>query len=174
MIPLQILCETPPRARIRFPRGNDKRGWSGLDEELKQGLKKSLKDGSVKSFSDFIYNKCIERFGVVPVKRPQEKKDSRRQRELGRLKGEKKALRRRWKVAKEDERDGLSVLWEDVKRRVRDLRRAERGRQRKYERRRAMRSFFSDPYRSVREIATRPSEIGWTFCRARQVRGALI
>ena len=125
-----------------FPRGNDKRGWSGLDEELKQGLKKSLKDGSVKSFSDFIYNKCIERFGVVPVKRPQEKKDSRRQRELGRLKGEKKALRRRWKVAKEDEREGLSVLWEDVKRRARDLRRAERGRQRKYERRRAMRSFF--------------------------------
>ena len=68
--------KTPPKARIGFPRGNDKRGWSGLDEELKQGLKKSLKDGSVKSFSDFIYNKCIERFGVVPVKRPQEKKDS--------------------------------------------------------------------------------------------------
>ena len=148
--------QDPPRARIGFPRGNDKRGWSGLDEELKQGLKKSLKDGSVKSFSDFIYNKCIERFGVVPVKRPQEKKDSRRQRELGRLKGEKKALRRRWKVAKEDEREGLSVLWEDVKRRVRDLRRAERGRQRKYERRRAMRSFFSDPYRYGRSLLDPP------------------
>ena len=148
--------QDPPRARIGFPRGNDKRGWSGLDEELKQGLKKSLKDGSVKSFSDFIYNKCIERFGVVPVKRPQEKKDSRRQRELGRLKGEKKALRRRWKVTKEDEREGLSVLWEDVKRRVRDLRRAERGRQRKYERRRAMRSFFSDPYRYGRSLLDPP------------------
>ena len=148
--------QDPPRARIGFPRGNDKRGWSGLDEELKQGLKKSLKDGSVKSFSDFIYNKCIERFGVVPVKRPQEKKDSRRQRELGRLKGEKKALRRRWKVAKEDEREGLSVLWEDVKRRVTDLRRAERGRQRKYERRRAMRSFFSDPYRYGRSLLDPP------------------
>ena len=110
----------------------------------------------MKSFSDFIYNKCIERFGVVPVKRPQEKKDSRRQRELGRLKGEKKALRRRWKVAKEDEREGLSVLWEDVKRRARDLRRAERGRQRKYERRRAMRSFFSDPYRYGRSLLDPP------------------
>ena len=122
-----------PKSQDRFTRGNDKRGWSGLDEELKQGLKKSLKDGSVKSFSDFIYNKCIERFRVVPVKRLQEK-DSRRQRELGRLKGKKKALRRRWKVAREDKREGLSVLWEDVKRQVRDLRRAERGRQRKYER----------------------------------------
>ena len=91
--------QDPSRARIGFPRGNDKRGWSGLNEELKQ-LKKSMKDGSVKSSSDFIYNKCIERFGVVPVKRPQEKKDSRRQRELGRLKGEKKALRRRWNVLK--------------------------------------------------------------------------
>ena len=93
------------------------------------------------------------RFGVVSVKRPQEKKNSRRQRELGRLKGEKKALRRRWKVAKEDEREGLSVLWEDVKRRVRDLRRAERGRQRKYERRRAI---FSDPYRYGRSLLDPP------------------
>ena len=134
--------QDPPKSQDRVPSTQRQESWSGLDEELKQGLKKSLKDGSVKSFSDFIYNKCIERFGVVLVKRPQEKKDSRRLRKLGRLKGEKKALRRRWKVAKEDEREGLSVLWEDVKRRVRDLRRAERGRQ------------------EIRAIATRPSEIG--------------
>ena len=53
-------------------------------------------------------------------------------------------------MAKEDEREGLSVLWrtwreglsvlwEDLERHVRDLRCAERVRQRKYERRRAMR-----------------------------------
>ena len=53
----------PRRPRIGYPRGNDKRGWPGLDEGLKQGLKQSLKDGSVKYYSDSIYNKCVERFG---------------------------------------------------------------------------------------------------------------
>ena len=61
---LSLLSRTrPPRAGIGFPRGNDKKGQSGLDEELKQELKKSLKDRSVKSFSGFIYNKCVEKFG---------------------------------------------------------------------------------------------------------------
>ena len=81
------------------------------------------------------------RFGVVSAKRPQKLQDHRRQLELSLLKGSKKALRRRWKVAKEDEREGLSVLWENLKR---DLRCAVR--QRKYEKRRTMTNFFSDPY----------------------------
>ena len=46
----------------------------------------------------------------MSVKRPQEKKDSRRHRKLGRLKGEKKAPRRRWKVANEGERRTLRPM----------------------------------------------------------------
>ena len=53
-------------------------------------------------------DKCAERFGVVPDKRSLKLLDSMRQRELKRLKGEKKPLRRRWKVANEDEGEGLS------------------------------------------------------------------
>ena len=30
----------------------------------------------MKTFSDFIYNKCVERFGVVHAKRPQKLQDS--------------------------------------------------------------------------------------------------
>ena len=74
-------------------------------------------------------------------------KKSRRQRELEWLKGEKKALRRRLKSAKEEEKVGLSVLWEELKESVRNLRRAEGIRQKNYERRKAHRRFFSDPYR---------------------------
>ena len=69
----------------------------------------------MKSFSYFIYSNCVERFGVVSAKRPPKLQDSRRHRELRCLNGEKKAHRQRWEVAKEDEREGLSVLYEDVK-----------------------------------------------------------
>ena len=148
------LTEDPPRARIKFPRGNDRNGWDGLDDDLKRDLKKILKrDDSMKSFTDCIYGKCLERYGLVAEKRSVKPQKSRRQRELELLKGEKKALRRRWKSAKEEEKVGLSVLWEELKERVRNLRRAEGIRQ-NYERRKAHRRFFSDPYGMGKRCST--------------------
>ena len=79
----------------------------------------------MKSFTGCIYEKCLERFGLVAEKRPVKPQKSRRPRELEWLKDEKKALRRRWKSSKEDEKMGLSVLWEELMERVRNLRRAE-------------------------------------------------
>ena len=65
------LTEYPPRARIKFPRGNDRNGWDGLDDDLNRELKKILKrDDSMKSFTDCIYGKCLERYGLVAEKRP--------------------------------------------------------------------------------------------------------
>ena len=57
------------------------------------------------------------------------------------VEGEKKALRRRWNSAKEDGKVGLSVLWEELKERLRNLRCAESIRQKNYERRKAHRRF---------------------------------
>ena len=47
-------------------------------------------------------------------------------------------------------------MWEDVKRHVWDLQYSERVRQRKYEKRRSMRSFFSKPYRYGRSLLDPP------------------
>ena len=147
------LTEDPPWARIKFPRGNDRNGWDGLDDDLKRDLKKILKrDDSMKSFTDCIYGKCLERYGLVAEKLQK----SRRQHELELLKGEKKVLRHRWKSAKEEEKVGLSVLWEELKERVRNLRRAESIRQKNYERRKAHRRFFSDLYRYGKALLDPP------------------
>ena len=152
---VSCLTEDPPWARIKFPRGNDRNGWDGLDDDLKRDLKKILKrDDSMKSFTDCIYGKCLERYGLVAEKLKPQK--SRRQRELEWLKGEKKALRRRWKSAKGEEKVGLSVLWEELKERVRNLRRAEGIIQKNYERRKAHRRFFSDPYRYGKALLDPP------------------
>ena len=118
-----------------------------MDDDLKRDLKKILKrDDSMKSFTDCIYGKCLERYGLVAEKR---------QHELEWLKGE-KALRRRLKSAKEEEKVGLSVLWKELKEHVRNLRHAEGIRQKNYERRKAHRRFFSDPYRYGKALLDPP------------------
>ena len=57
----------------------------------------------------YFTGKCLERYGLV-TERPVKPQKSKRQSEFERLKDEKKALRRRWKSAKEDKKVGLSVL----------------------------------------------------------------
>ena len=59
--------------------------------------------------------------GLLLKNGPSNRKNQDGQRDLEWLKGEKKALRRRWKSAKEDEKVGLSVLWEELKERARNL-----------------------------------------------------
>ena len=71
------------------------------------------------------------------IKRPNEPKPPRKQKELGTLRKEKKVLRCRWKEADEGERYGLLVLWSDVKRRVSDFHQAEKAGIKKNERRQA-------------------------------------
>ena len=64
------LTEDPPRARIKFHRGNDRDGWDGLDDDLKRELMKILKrDDSMKSFTNCIYGKCLEKYGLAAEKR---------------------------------------------------------------------------------------------------------
>ena len=72
------------------------------------------------------------------------------------LKGEKKALRRRWKSSKEEEKVGLSVLWEELKESVKNYSHAEGIRQKNYERRKARRRFFIDPYRYGKALLDPP------------------
>ena len=120
-----------------------------MDDDLKRDLKTILKrDDSMKSFTDCIFGKCLERYGLVAEKRPVKPQKSRRQRELE-LKGEKKALRRRWKSAKEDEKVGLSAVGRvegTCEEPSEEWSRAEGIRQ-NYESNKAHRRFFSDPYR---------------------------
>ena len=131
---------SPPIPRIKFPSSIGKTAWNELDRALGQGLRRLMKkESSMKMFTDCIYNICLEKFGQISTKRPEEatKYQSRKQREIQKLRQEKKILRRRWREASDDQREGLSVLWREVKERAADLRCAERLRQKKYQRCRA-------------------------------------
>ena len=80
-------------------------------------------------FADVIYEAAVEDFGCSEgVKKTPETKGglSRRQRTLAQLRKDKRDLRKRWKAAAPEEKDGLKTLYEDLKERSRDLQRKER------------------------------------------------
>ena len=108
-----------PKTRIKFPKAIDTSAWSTLDLELTRLLKAQLRENpqlDMKTFSEIIYKKCFDSFGVVQ-KNPVHTHAavSRRQREIEKLKKERKKLRRQWRIAEGVEKVGLSELWWDVK-----------------------------------------------------------
>ena len=157
LVRVSLMASDLVRQRIKFPPSKDMQVWQELDGTLVRGLKKAMKkEGTMKTFSDFIYASCLEKFGNVESRRPTKPKESRRQLELRKLKIEKKALCSQWKRPGEVERVGLSILWKEVKRRINILRKAEKARQKTYERRRARQEFFRDPYRYGRSLLEPP------------------
>ena len=89
-----------------------------------------------------IYEEGIESFGEVPARRKKEdtgkKKqgESRRERIMTQLRKEKKILRKRWLNAKPEEKDGLKILYDDLKKECRDTERNLRQNERRKESRR--------------------------------------
>ena len=65
------------------------------------------------------------------------------------------------------ERVGLSVLWKEIKRRINIFRKAEKARQKTYERRRAGQEFFRDPYRYGRSLLEPPKSRTLTVSQAK-------
>ena len=151
-----------PRARINFPAAASKADWSKLDEILSKLLKVQMKElpmFQVNNLTDTIYNKCLEMFGSkekVLMDRGEKTHISRRQREIARLKKEKKRLRQQWRRAPDNEKPGLSALRHDLRQRLSALLRAERLRVKKREQRKARFQFVRDPFRYGKSLLDPP------------------
>ena len=71
---------------------------------------------------------------------------------MAELKSEKRGLRARWKKASEEERVGLADLYEDLKRKYRDVRRVEYQYQRRKRGERRNKRFYENPYKFEKSV----------------------
>ena len=155
--------EAAKRPRILWPAANEKEKWQALEDRVKQKYRKwcdereelDVKDCLV-AFADTIYEVASDEFGCGEVKKKPEKKGgpSRRQRDLAQLRKEKRELRKQWKAAKPEEAEGLRVLFEDIKKRSRDLQRIERRHRRRKESKREREQFLKNPYEAAKKLFT--------------------
>ncbi|XP_072181288.1 uncharacterized protein [Diadema setosum] len=145
------------------PARSDK--WELFDIKLAGVLKVELA-GSVEKkmrmFEGLCYGACAEEFGIKPVgsggggnvhsvEGDFGKSGSRRQRLMAQLRAEKKSLRRRWRQA-DGERASLKGLYEDLKKRYADVRRAEYQCRKRRRRRRERREFYKNPHRFTKRL----------------------
>ena len=152
------------KPRILWPAANEKAKYKELEDKVLTKLEEAVKNsnrGDAKEllgvYAGIIYEVASEEFGSCDVKKkaPASKGGlSRRQRLLAQLRMQKRELRKQRKRAPPEEEEGLKTLYEDLKKRSRDLLRIERRCSRRKESRRAREQFLKNPYEAAKKLFT--------------------
>ena len=166
------------RLQVKWPKSSDTKAYQELKKEVLKKFKR-LKRGlsneqRLEALSDTIYSFGSDKFDVQ-VRRPQEPKKhhpNRRSRKLEELRAQKKRLRKRWLNATEEEKEGIKVLYEDIKAQHRTAMRQERRFQRKKQRRRSCQNFLKNPYGFAKQIFVE-SKSGKLNCTQRDLEDHL-
>ncbi|KAJ8361990.1 hypothetical protein AAFF_G00407370 [Aldrovandia affinis] len=141
------------RNKIKWPKANESEEWRKLDEHL-SGLLQTALRGSVETklnlFGEILYEECSNRYGEVTV-REAVARTRGGEREIDDLVASRRQLRKRWRKADESEKEGLKVLWDEIRSSLANLRRAERIR-RWRKRKKERSSFFRNPFRHARGL----------------------
>ena len=141
---------------IKWPKASEVKTWQKLDTDLSQVLEHSLHgkvDRKLNLLGDILYEECKARFGSLTKKQhnlPPRK--GRREAEIDALVQDRRQLSRRWRKASEEEREGLKVLWNEVRQKLACLRRAERIRKRRKRKEKERARFIRNPFRHARQL----------------------
>ena len=106
---------------------------------------------------ELIYSYGAERFGITEKRKKTSTipTKSRRQQEIERLVKERRQLKKQWRKAPEEEKEGINLLQAEIKNRLSTLRRAENLRRRRKRKEHARSSFFKDPFKFVKSLFTK-------------------
>lgn len=143
------------RQLVKWPKANKVAVWQQLDEDLSFILEHSLRgqvETKLNCIGDILYEECRNRFGVVAEKQKGSKQKGRREREIEQLVKRRRQLRKQWRKASKEEKEGLKPLWEEVKKNLASLRRAERIRKRRRRKERERSNFFKNPFKHARQL----------------------
>lgn len=122
--------------------------WSNFETSLVPVLQSSPKGSlasKLKLSGHILYEEGSQRLGTKPKRRTRLKEIGRRERVIDQLVKVHCLLRKSWRKAKEEEREALKNVWEQIKSRHANLRRAESIRKRRGWKEKARASFPRDP-----------------------------
>ncbi|KAJ8351716.1 hypothetical protein SKAU_G00231920 [Synaphobranchus kaupii] len=144
------------KCNIKWLKASEVAIWQKLDSDLSTVLEHSLRgkvDKKLNLFGDILYEECKARFGVLTNKqRNYSRAKGRRETEIDSMVQRRRQLRRRWRKSSEEEREGLKVLWNEVKQKLACMRRVERIRKRRKRKEKERSSFLRNPFRHARQL----------------------
>lgn len=144
---------------VKWPKSNSKE-WETINTDLSLILSniKGSAEKKLDKMGDLIYSYGEEKWGVKEQVR---KKDmlpapkSRRLQEIQQLVKERRRLRKLWRKATAEEKEGINLLQENLKHRLSKLRRAESLRMRRKKKEKARTDFYKDPFKFMKGIFTK-------------------
>lgn len=144
------------RQMVKWPKANEGAVWQKLDRDLSLILEHSLRgqvETKLNRIGDILYDECIGIFGATAGKQracPVQK--GRREREIEQLVKRRRQLRKQWRKASREEKEGLKPLWDEVRKELAGLRRAERIRKRRRRKEKERSNFFKNPFKHARQL----------------------
>ena len=147
------------RPLVKWPKSCDKTLWKEVNADLcsiLEGIRgTTLK--KLEKMGDLMYAYGADKFGVVERKQatPAIPTKSRRQSEIDRLVKERRQLKKLWRKATEEEKEGINLLQEEIRGRLATLRRAENLRKKRKRKEHTRSRFYKDPFKFVKSLFTK-------------------
>ena len=146
---------SPVCARIKWPKMNNEAEWQKLDSDLSTVLNGGLK-GNIQqrlaTFQKITHQYCLERYGAEERAERKEGRPNRRQVEKGQLREQHRNLKKQWKEAREEEKEGLLVLMDDIRKKIKAISRAEYERKKRRDKRKKREQFIHNPYAFTKQL----------------------
>ncbi|KAI5086482.1 hypothetical protein C0J45_23354, partial [Silurus meridionalis] len=147
------------RPLVKWPKACNKTMWKEANTDLCNMLE-AIRGTALKKLErmgDLIYAYGVEQFGVVEDKRatPSIPTKSRRQTEIDRLVKERRQLKKQWRKAIEEEKEGINLLQEEIRGRLATLRRAENFLRKRRRKEQTRSRFYKDPFKFVKTLSTK-------------------
>ncbi len=117
--------EAKRKPKIAWPASKEKASYRNFEEKVCKKIYKTK--GTVherlKKLAETIYETGKDTFGEKPTKKTRENKkgETRRERKMKEVRKEKKDLRKRWRQAGPEEKEGLTRLYEECKKKCRNM-----------------------------------------------------
>ena len=151
--------EVKRKPKIAWPAAKEKASYRRFEEAVCKKIykMKGTVQERLKRLSNTIYETGKEEFGEEPVKKKVTARkggDSRRERAMKKLRKEKNDMRKRWRQADPTEKEGLSVLYEQLKKKSRNMQRNIRRSERRKESKRTREQFLKNPYEVTKKMFT--------------------
>ena len=152
----QIPKRTERKPRVKWPKATETGVWEDFEHELELILESTLQgpaEKKLKSMTHLLYTIGKERFGVQEKKtNPTPPQPNRRERKIKTIRKDLKHLKKAFKKASPDEKQGLKELRDQQRKELATLRRAEnlRMKSRKNAKRRA--AFVANPYQFSKRL----------------------
>ena len=153
------------KPKINWPKGSEAVKYKQFDATMSEVVSRlrGKPEWKLERMAEVLYEEAKQTFGLEkPAGEKNGKKTdggkkggpSRRERRIVELRKEKKKLRRQWLDAEEGAKEGLKVLYEEIKRKHRGVMREQRRVERKKEVRKTRKQFLDDPYKFAKSLFT--------------------